>query len=390
MTAMNRNALRTLQALALVAAAGTLSACGGRDARASETQEAPATKVTVAKPLVSEVSEWSEHTGRATAAETVEVRARATGHLTKVAFREGDVVKKGDLLFVIDPRPYEAAVARARAEVARARFDRAFAEKETARTQKLFASNVIAERDLDVQSSSLEQLGARLQVAEAALRSAELDAEYAFVRAPITGRVGRVLVTTGNLVGPQLPTPLATIVSVDPLHVYVDVEESHALALARARNEQRTATAQVVFEGDDPKGREGVVDFIDNRVDPQTGTLPVRVVVRNEGGTLTPGLFGRVRLPEGAAHPAVLVEDRAIVSDQDRKHVWVVDAEDKVQYRAVKLGPIRDGLRVVREGITASDRIVVRGLQRVRPGAKVAPELAVMGAPAEQAHGGAR
>jgi RND family efflux transporter MFP subunit len=221
--------------------------------------------------------------------------------------------------------------------------------------------------------------------------SAKLDLDYAFVRAPISGRIGRTFVTAGNLVGPNISTPLTTIVSVDPLYVYVDVDEGSALRFGRAMG-TAAATANIGFADEAGHPHSGAIDFVDNRVDPQTGTMKVRVVVKNEGGRLTPGLFARIQLPAAEAHDTVLVADRAVGTDQDRRYVYVLDREDKVQYRLVKLGPLHDGLRVVREGLAASDRVVVVGLQRVRPGVQVTADLVPMTAPsaAPGALGGAR
>lgn len=364
--------------VAILATLTTTAACGHgveRDAHAGP-GGAP-TEVTVAEPIVMRVGEFSEHTGRAEAVESVEIRARASGHLQKVQFHEGALVNKGDLLFVVDPRPYDAALNRARAELERARIDQELGKRDTARAEHLFKSNVISERDWDTQSSGLLQLAARTQVASAAVSSAQLDVDYAYIRAPIAGRIGRIQVTQGNLVGPALPSPLTTLVSVDPLHVYVDVDEAHALHLGRVSS-GTPVVAKVGFADESGHPHDATLDFVDNRVDAQTGTLKVRVVVKNPDGKLTPGLFARVRLPDGVAHDSVLVADRAVATDQDRRYVLVVDKEGKVQYRPVKLGPLHEGLRVVREGLGASDRVVVRGLQRVRPGALVKAEVIPM------------
>lgn len=380
----------------IVAASAAIISCGHgveKDAHAGPAGAAP--EVTVAEPIVLRVGEFSEHTGRAEAVDSVEIRARASGHLQRVQFREGELVKKGDLLFVVDPRPYDAALNRAKAELERARADHELAKRDAARAEALFKSNSISERDYDTQATSLLQLAARTQVASAAVSSAQLDVDYAYIRAPIAGRIGRVLVTQGNLVGPALPSPLATLVSVDPLHVYVDVDEAHAMRLGRA-NPSEPVVAKVGFADETGHPHDATLDFVDNRVDAQTGTLKVRVVVDNHEGKLTPGLFARVRLPDGAAHDSVLIADRAVSTDQDRRYVLVVDGEGKVQYRPVKLGPLHEGLRVVREGLTASDHVVVRGLQRVRPGVQVKAELVPMTRDADgksaaaQVDGGAR
>lgn len=387
---------RTAAFAALLATMSATAACGHgveSDAHAGPGGAPP--EVTVAEPLVMRVGDFSEHTGRAEAVDSVEIRPRASGHLQRVQFHEGELVKKGDLLFVVDPRPYDAALSRAKAELERARVDQELAKRDTGRAEQLFKSNSISEHDWDTQSSSLLQLAARTHVAAAAVSSAQLDVDYAYVRAPIAGRIGRVLVTQGNLVGPALPSPLATLVSVDPLYVYVDVDEAHAMHLGRA-NPDAPVVAKVGFTDEPGHPHEATLDFVDNRVDPQTGTLKVRVVVKNPDGKLTPGLFARVRLPSGAARDSVLVADRAVATDQDRRYVLVVDPAGKVQYRAVKLGPLHEGLRVVREGLTAADRVIVRGLQRVRPGVQVKAEVIPMSKDIDaksasvDSHGGAR
>jgi len=331
-------------------------------------------RVTVAEPLHAPVVEVSEHTGRTAAPSSVEIRARSVGYLQQAAFKEGDLVKKGDLLFVVDPRPYQAALARAQAELQSARVDHQLAGREAARTAQLFQSGVTTEQDRDLREATLNQLAARTQVAAAALSTAQLDLDYAFVRSPIAGRVGRVLVTPGNLVGPTLPSPLATVVSVDPLYVYIDVDEARALRLKRGD----AASARVGFADEAGYPHEAAIDFVDNRVDSQTGTLKVRAVIKNPDGRWMDGLFARVQLPEDGAHDAVLIADQAVATDQDRKFVWVVGADGKAQHRPVKLGQLDHGLRVVREGLSSTDRVIVRGLQRVRPSVEVATEVVAM------------
>jgi len=331
-------------------------------------------QVTVAQVTQGTVTEFSEHTGHTESPSTVEIRARATGYLTRAAFHEGDLVKKGELLFEVDPKPYQASLNRARAELASARVDVELARKNAARGEQLFQASVISEQDWDTRSATFHQLEARTQVASAAVNSAELDLDYAYVRSPIAGRIGRFLVTPGNLVGPSLPTPLTTVVSVDPLYVYVDVDETRALRLGRTPG----AVARVGFSGEEGFPHEATLDFVDNRVDPQTGTLKVRAVLKNPEGRWVHGLFARVQLPEETSHAAVLIADLAVATDQDRRFVWVVDADGKVEHRTLKLGPLNGGLRIVREGLTTEDRIVVRGLQRVRPGAMVAAQTISM------------
>lgn len=374
-----------LRKILLVAAFAASTSCHGKiESDAHAGPPGPLTPVSVAEPIGAAVTETTEYTGRAEAVDYVDIRARVAGQLQRVTFREGGLVKKGDLLFVIDPRPYQAALDRAKGALERTEVNVGLAQRDAARARELLQSQSIAEREWDTQRSAVDQLTAESRVAAAEVTSAGLDLEYAFVRAPVDGRIGRALVTVGNLVGPTTTTPLATLVSVDPLYVYVDVEEARALRTARPRvsgpsgaGEDRL-TGRVGFAGEDGYPHEATMDFMDNRVDPATGTTRLRLVVPNPGGSLTPGLFARVQLPQGGAHQSLLISDRAVGTDQDRKYVYVVDHDDKVQYRAVKLGPLHEGLRIVHDGLSPDDRVVVRGLQRVRPGAQVKPETVSM------------
>jgi RND family efflux transporter MFP subunit len=368
---MNRS--RQVLFFVVVSLAGAWG-CGRRGQAVAAVDSRP--KVTVAQPIVASVADYSEHTGRTEAPEAVDIRPRSSGHLVRAAFHEGDLVKKGDLLFVVDPRPYQASLARARAELQSVRADYELARKNAARAEELVKTNVIPQRDWDAQSAAVDQLAARRAAAAAAVSSAELDLDYAYVRSPISGRIGRILITAGNLVAPSTPSPLATVVSVDPLYVYIDVDEVHGLRLRGFG----ASVALVGFPGEEGHPHRAPIDFIDNRVDPATGTLKVRAVVANPDGRLAHGLFARVRLTDGAQRDVLLVSDRAIGTDQDRRFVWVVGADGKAKYQPVRLGPLEDGLRVIREGLTASDRVVVRGLQRIRPGAEVAPATVSMAA----------
>ncbi len=316
--------------------------------------------VTVAQPKSDTVTEWGEHTGRTEAVDRVELRARVSGYLQRVAFKEGELVKKGNVLFVIDQRPFDAAFTKAAAELEQARAQAALAKLDADRANTLLQANAVPQREADAQRSNYLQLSARVKMAEAAKLEAGLNREYAVVRAPVNGRIGRMLVTPGNLV--SAASPLAHLVSINPLHVYVDVEESAARGLRAG------VKATVNVDGAD---HSAVVDFIDNRVDPTTGTLKVRAVLTNKDGKLLPGAFARVKLPHEGAHQALLISDGAIGTDQDRKFVYVVNAENKTAYRAVKLGALHDGLREIREGLAANDRVVVRGIQHVHPGEQV-------------------
>jgi RND family efflux transporter MFP subunit len=365
---LSRGSAAALGAASLLGLAVLLTSCGQNLQGDAHAGPAPArAQVTVARVAHSVVTEFSEHTGHTEAPNTVEIRARATGYLGRAAFHEGELVKKGQLLFEVDAKPYQSALRRAEAELESARVDTELARKNALRGEQLFKSQVISEQDWDTRSATFHQLAARTDVAAATVSSAKLDLDYAFVRSPIDGRIGRVLVTPGNLVGPTTPSPLATVVSVDPLYVYIDVDETRALRLSRKAG----ALARVGFAGEEGYPHEATIDFLDNRVDPQTGMLKVRALLKNPDGRWVHGLFARVELPENEAHEAVLVADLAVATDQDRRFVWVVDENGKVAHRQVKLGPLNAGLRVVREGLTASDRVVVRGLQRVRPGVQV-------------------
>ena len=341
---------------------------------------AAAPPVGVAEALAASVTDADEYTGRSDAVDSVEIRPRVSGELERALFHEGDLVKKGDPLFVIDPRPYQAALDHARGALSHSKADVAFAARDAARATELIKSGSISAREWDTQNSALAQLTAAEQVAAADVAAAGLNVEYTTIRAPVNGRIGRVVVTPGNQVGPGGGAPLTTLVSVDPLYVYVDVDEARALHLPRPHAQgQARLMARVGFAGEDGHPHEAALDFVDNRADPTTGTTRIRLVVKNTDGALSPGLFARVQLPEAAGPTtAVLVSDRAVGTDQDRRFVFVVDNDNKVQYRGVKLGPLHDGLRVVREGLAPSERVVVRGLQRVRPGAVVAPEALVM------------
>ena len=333
----------------------------------------PQTKVKVARPLVETLPDVSQHTGRAQAVDSVEIRARVSGYLQKVAFREGDRVAKGELLFVVDPRPAQSALALAEAALEQARVDEDLAKREDLRAARLLDSAVIAERERDERQSTKLAAAASSKGAAAAVASARLELEYCFIRAPVAGRIGRIAVTPGNLIGPTTPTPLTTVVSTDPLYVYVDVEETQAIALAHAVAAGATA-ARVGFGDETGYPHQATVDFLDNHIEQQTGTRQVRVVIHNPGDGVTPGAFARVQLNLSQAHEMVLIADRAVGTDQDRRFVLVVVQSGSVERRDVKLGPLRDGLRVVTNGLIPSDQVIVAGLQRVRVGMHVVAE----------------
>ncbi|MEZ0310614.1 MAG: efflux RND transporter periplasmic adaptor subunit [Myxococcota bacterium] len=354
----------------LLAALGILllQACNAAEAGAGGASAPPPTPVSAATPLVEDAVEWSEFTGHTEAVATVELRARVSGYLTRVGFVEGDVVEKGALLYALDARPYEADLARAEGELARAGANVSFAEREVGRAERLIAAQAIAERERDSTQSTLDRERAATKVAQAAVASARLNIEYSRLVAPIRGRIGRTSVTPGNLVQANGAEPLTTIVSIDPIYVYVDVDEARALRLS-TEGASAKVWVGVADEGGYP--HEGTLDWIDNHAQAGSGTVRARAVIANPDGKLRPGMFARLRLPRDRIERAVLVDDRAVGTDQDRKFVYVIEG-DKVAYRAVDLGGKFEGLRIVRDGLTASDRVVVSGLQRVRPGMTVA------------------
>ena len=335
----------------------------------------------VVQPVAREVTEWDEYTARLEAVDSVEVRPRVSGYLASIHFQDGALVHKSDLLFLIDPRPYEAALRRAEADLQLAKTRLALAQKNFARAADLLASHAISQEESDIRQSNLRQAEAAVAEAQAVVDAARLDVEFTQITAPVSGRVGRKLVTEGNLVNGGVGTQgtlLTTIVSLDPIYAYFEADEGAVLKYTRlARLGQRPSSrdyknpVRVALADEDGFPHEGVMDFVDNQVDRGTGTVVGRALLPNPDLTLMPGLFARLQLPGSGRYRAILLPDEAIASDQSQKLVWVVDGEGKAQYRPVKIGPLIDGLRVVREGVTADDWVVVAGLQRVRPGLQV-------------------
>jgi RND family efflux transporter MFP subunit len=361
-----------------LAAALVLSSCA-RPAPAP-----PPPKVKVVQPVAREITEWDEYTARLDAVDSIEVRPRVSGYLQSIHFQDGAIVKKGDLLFLIDPRPYEAALHRAVAEVELAKSRLTLTQKNFVRAKDLLASHAISQEESDIRESNLRQAEASVAEAQAALDAAVLDVEFTHVSAPVGGRVGRKLVTEGNLINGGVGTQgtlLTTIVSLDPIYAYFDADEGSLLKYSRlAQTGQRPSSREyknpvhVGLADEDGFPHAGVMDFVDNQIDRGTGTIIGRALLPNPDLSLIPGLFARLQLPGSGQYRAILVPDEAIGSDQSQKFVYVVDGDSKAQYRTVKTGPLVDGLRVVREGVTPEDWVVVAGLQRVRPGAKVDAE----------------
>lgn len=355
-----------------------ISGCSKR----SQPPPPPPPTVSVAQPVEREVIEWDEYIGRLESPETVEIKARVSGYLDKVHFKEGKEINKGDLLFTIDRRPYQAEYDRAEAEHQRAESQSDLAKSDAERAKRLIATKAISEEDFDTKTRSYTSSLAALKAAHAAMESAKLNLEFTEVRSPIQGRTGRAIVTEGNLISGGVSgagaTLLTTVVSQDPLYCYVDVDERSILKYLQLRREGNRESAldgpipaEMALADDVGYPNKGFTDFVDNKIDPTTGTLRCRGVFPNPERALGPGFFARMRIPGSGKYPALLIPDRAISADQTQKFVYVVNAEKKVEFRPVKVGPMVDGLRVVKEGLKAGEQIVVEGLMRVRPGVVV-------------------
>jgi multidrug efflux system membrane fusion protein len=368
-------------ALSLAAAIGLSLASAGCASRAADNAGMPPpAQVSVAKVVQREVHPWDEYTGRIAAVDSVELRPRVSGYVERVAFQEGQEVKKGDLLFVIDKRPYAAALAQAQAQLERARSDAALAQAQNVRAQALIEAKAISREDFESRRAASASGNAAVRAAEAAVEAARLNLQFTEVRAPIAGHAGRALVTVGNLAQAD-STLLTTVVSVDPVQVYFDADEQSYLRYQQdeRRNGNTGYPVRVGLAGEQGYPHEGRVDFVDNAVDSGTGTIHVRAVLPNPDRVLTPGLFARVQLQGGAGFQATLVDDKAILTDQDRKYVYVVDGKHTAQRRDIRTGGIADGLRIVTDGLQPADRVVVEGVQKVFfPGMPVKESLVPM------------
>ena len=342
--------------------------------------------VSVAAVEQRDIAIWKEFSGRLEAVERVEVRPRVSGQIQAVHFREGDLVKQGDKLITIDPAPFAAAVAGAEAQVAAAEARVALAKNDLDRASQL-SERTLTQRDLDQRVNASREADASLRSAQASLQSARLNLDWSEVRAPVSGRVGKIEVTVGNLVGDGPTAPvLTTLVSVDPIYASFNADETVVLnALkdigAGMQSHSQVERIPVRMSTINTDGRivTGQLQFIDNQVDAKSGTVRVRAKFANKDGSLIPGQFARLQMGQAKAEPAVAIDERAIGTDQDKKFVLVVGDDNKANYREVSLGPITDGMRIITAGLKAGERIVVNGLQRVRPGALVAPQMVSMG-----------
>jgi RND family efflux transporter MFP subunit len=365
----------------LVILALALAACGeGAPKQAAP----PPPEVTVAKPTKQTVTDYDEYVGRFIAVDMVEIRARVSGYLEKVQFQDGQIVKQGDPLFTIDRRPFETTVAQTRAQLAQARANLAFADADLARGSQLVRDKTITEQTFDQRTQAKRVAEASVAAQEAAVRQAELDLQFTELKAPVTGRIGDRRVSPGNLVTGGTggnTTLLATIVSIDPMRFEFTFDESSYLRYERiagagadeaSRGKGVKVSLRLIDEPD--FAHEGTVDFVDNVIDRASGTIRGRAQIPNPKGLFTPGMFARVRVPGSLPYDALLVPDVAIASEQVRKYVMVVDADNTARQKYVTLGQLVGNLRVIKDGLSADDRVVVNGLARIRPNIKVAPK----------------
>jgi multidrug efflux system membrane fusion protein len=376
----------SIRSLALISTLGLTLFLAGCGAKSADPPPPPA--VTVAPVLARDINEWDEFTGRLQAVDEVEIRPRVSGYIKRVTFPEGKEVRKGEVLFEIDARPYQADLARAEAQLEQARTASELAAREVQRAQRLVSVKAISQEEFDSRTSAQANGLASVRAAEAAVQTARLNLGWTQVRSPIAGRVSNAQVTAGNLVqaGPPTATLLTTVVSLDPIYAYFEGDEQTylkytSLARSGARPSSRDVRNPIYMGLANEEGQfphKGYVDFVDNRLDPETGTIRARAVFSNKDRLFTPGLFARMKLVGSGRYHAALVLDRAIGTDQDKKFVLVLKPDKTVEYRSVQPGRLVDGLRVISSGLKGGEQIVINGLQRVRPGMKVTPTVASM------------
>ena len=376
---LNRPPRLSIAALLL----STILPSGTPSTSPATTSPSPPSPVTVATPIAQRVIDWDEFTGRLASREQVDVRAQVSGYLTQVSFTEGAEVKTGDLLFTIDPRPFEASVQRAEAVLAEAKALAELAAIQAKNAEGLRKDQAISLEESERRLKTVSAGDAAVRGAEAALRAAKLDLDFTQIRAPISGRISYARVTEGNLVtgGTKDATILTTIVALDPIYCYIEVDERSSLKYRQLYKDGQRDSAlfqkipaemALVSETDWP--HLGQIDFVDNALNPETGTILARGVFPNQDRLMAPGFFAKVRIPGSAEYDALLVRDAAIADDQGSSYVWVVDAQQKAVYRPVELGPLLDGLRIIRKGLSPNERIIVEGLMAVRNGMPVQPK----------------
>ena len=364
-----------LGAALVVAGIGTFTAMHGfghgdlpvNGAEAAVKPSAPAMEVDVATVVSKTITDYQNYSGRLEAVDKVEIRPLVPGTIVAVHFADGALVKKGDPLFTIDPRPYVAQVDQAAAQLAAAQARNGYTSTDAARAERLLADNAIAKRDYDEKQNASHEAAANLKAAQAALETAKINLTYTQIVAPVSGRVSRAEMTVGNIVSTGSSAPLlTTLVSVSPIYASFDVDEQTYLRYL-SRDSRASVPVSLGLSNEDGFSREGKVASVDNQLDTGSGTIRVRARFDNADGSLVPGLYARIKVGGGTPHPAVLIDDAAIGTDQDKKFVMVVDADNRAQYREVTLGTMSDGMRVIAKGLQPGERIVVNGLQRVRP-----------------------
>ncbi|MFO0909012.1 MAG: efflux RND transporter periplasmic adaptor subunit [Isosphaeraceae bacterium] len=376
---MTINPLRTVRGIGCLVLLAGLAGC---ERVQPKVVPPPPPRVSVSLPVTGEVTDYEEFPGRTDAVMSVEIRSRVTGYLTKVHFTDGDEVTKDTLLFEIDSSPYDAELARAEATVVQSEAHLRRLEADYRRSSNLYSRGNISREEFDRAAGDRAEAEASVGIALASRKAAQLDVDFTKIKAPISGRLSRRLVDPGNLVKAD-ETPLTTIVSLDPVYLYFDIDERTVLQLRRLVREGKIKSrteAEIpivaALSDEDNFPHKGIIDFSENKVDPSTGTLRVRASLENpKPRVLSPGLFMRVRLPIGSARKALMVPEQALGSDQGKKYLYVVDEKNEVVYRPVKVGRLDRGLRVIEEGVSPQERVVVSGLQRVRPGSRVNPTL---------------
>ena len=363
----------------VVAGLGTLGAIrfDSHDAVAAEAPPAP--EVDVAAVLNRTITDWQSYSGRMAAVEKVEIRPQVSGTIVSVNFRDGALVNKGDTLFVIDPRPYQAAVDQAAAQLAAAQARTGYAQSDWERAQRLIGDNAIAKRDYDEKQNASREANANLKAAQAALEAAQINLGYTRIVAPVSGRVSRAEITVGNVVSAGASAaPLTTLVSVSPIYAEFDADEQTYLDYISRLKDGSKVPVELGLANEAGYSRTGTIESVDNRLDTSSGTIRVRARFDNADGALVPGLYARIKVGGSAPHPALLVDDAAIGTDQDKKFVYVVDGSGKIAYRSVQTGGQQGNLRVILDGLKAGDHVVVNGTQRVRPGELVRSHMVPM------------
>ncbi|CAM2195406.1 efflux RND transporter periplasmic adaptor subunit [Paraburkholderia sp. A1RI_3L] len=366
-------------ALVVVAGLGTVGAMRVNANAPAQSQAAMAPEVDVANVLERSIVDWQSYSGRLEAIEKVDIRPQVSGTIVSVNFKDGALVKKGDTLFVIDPRPYQAEVDRAAAQLAAAQAGAGYAQSDWERAQRLITDNAIAKRDYDQKQNAAREASANLKAAQAALEAAQINLGYTRIVAPVSGRVSRAEITLGNVVSAGAnAAPLTTLVSVSPIYASFDADEQTYLDYISHVKDGTKVPVDLGLANESGYSRTGTIESVDNRLDTSSGTIRVRARFDNADGTLLPGLYARIKVSGSAPHPALLIDDAAIGTDQDKKFVFVVDSANHVAYREVQLGGQQGNLRVITGGLKKGERIVVNGTQRVRPGEEVRAHMVPM------------